>query len=119
MHDGVYSFELAIVSFDIILECSGFLRDPQVLSLRIRVDGYARVVTSSLLYWVIEHHLLNGSRSRWSSILGARYLFRTARYNLSFAEACPAAVVIVSFLLAPGSSARDLWSAEGSSTYRI
>ena len=51
--------------------------------------------------------------------LVARYLFRTARYNLSFAEACSAAVVIVSFLLAPGSSARDLWSAEGSGTLRI
>ena len=70
MHDGVYSFELSVVSFDIILERSGFARDPQVFSFRIRADGSAGVVTASLPYWVTEPRLLNGSRSRWSSILG-------------------------------------------------
>ena len=72
MHDGVYSFELGIVSFDIILERSGFARDLQVLSLRIRVDGSAGVVTLILPYWVTETRLLNGSRSRWSLILGCQ-----------------------------------------------
>ena len=41
MHDGVYSFELGIVSFDIVLEHSGFARDPQIFSLSIRIDRSA------------------------------------------------------------------------------
>ena len=70
MYDREYSFELGIVSFDIVLERSVFVRDPQVFSLRIRFDGSAGVVTSSLPCWVIEPHLLKGSRSWWSLILG-------------------------------------------------
>ncbi|KAF2542121.1 hypothetical protein F2Q68_00031034 [Brassica cretica] len=77
-----------------------------VLSLRIRVDGSAGVVTLILPYWVTETRLLNGSRSRWSLILGCQYffglvvrfLFRPACCNSGFAEACSAAEVAVSSL---------------------
>ena len=38
MHDGVYSFELGVVSFNIIMKRSGFARGSQVFSLRICID---------------------------------------------------------------------------------
>lgn len=41
MHDGVYPFELSVVSFDVILKCSSFIRDPVVFSYRIYIDGSA------------------------------------------------------------------------------
>ncbi|KAF3534673.1 hypothetical protein DY000_02041256 [Brassica cretica] len=50
----------------------------EVFSLRIRVDGSAEVVPSSLSYWVTEPRLLKSSRSRWSSILRG---WMTHRWN--------------------------------------
>ena len=44
MHDGVYPLELGVISFDIVLERFGFIRDPRVFSLGIRIDESAVVV---------------------------------------------------------------------------
>ncbi|KAF3599141.1 hypothetical protein F2Q69_00035375 [Brassica cretica] len=102
--------------------CVLFLRDLQVLSLRIRVDGSAGVVTLILPYWVTETRLLNGSRSRWSLILGCQsgfYFVQPAVTQASLGHALLRRSLRVLSHAASGSSARDLWSTEGSGILRI
>ena len=70
MYDRIYSFELGVVPFDIILEGSSFVRDSQVFPLGVDIDGTAKIVSPSLLCWVIEHCLIEGPGHRRSSILG-------------------------------------------------
>lgn len=70
MYDRVYSFELGVVPFNIILEGSGFARDSQIFPLGVDIDGTTKIVSSSLFRKVVEPRLMEGPRCRWSSILG-------------------------------------------------
>ena len=48
MHDRMYPFELGIISFDVILKCFGFARDPIIFPLEVDVDVAVKIVPPSL-----------------------------------------------------------------------
>ncbi|KAF2574217.1 hypothetical protein F2Q70_00004139 [Brassica cretica] len=117
MHDGVYPFELSIVSFDVILECFGFIRDPVVFSFRIYVDGstgpYPRacpIGSTNPVYWKVP--VTGGTRFSevgWPSS-GVRVLGSPAQASVG--HALLRSLLLVFSHVASGSSAWELRSAE-------